>query len=656
MVKPVQAHPPAEAVAWTVLAFLAAALPHLLAMPGWLMLVILVLAIWRVGAAWQNWQPPPAWLRLGITLALLGLVVIFYGGLWGRRAATGLLCMMLAAKMMEMFRLRDLRLVASMCFFLIATQFLFSERLVYLAYLAGAFWVATAALLLIQRVDSAQPKPASASWTRSTLRPVTLLIVAAVPLALALFVTFPRLAQPLWGLPDEVMDGRTGLSDSMSPGSIANLYADESAAFRVEFDGPMPPPAERYWRGPVFWNFDGHTWSRSFFSTSPATVMPEAGTRSWDYRVQLEPHEQRWLFSLDYPVEYPRGARVTADYQMISRRAITTLTQYEVSSNPDFIDTPDLPQTLHNLATRLPDDRNPRTLALAAEWRERYPDDQQLIDAILRWFNEEAFFYSLETSPMGRNSVDEFLFDLRTGYCEHYASAFAVMMRAAGVPARIVTGYQGGWWSTTARYLLVRQSDAHAWVEVWLPEQGWTRVDPTAAVSPSRIREGSRVAIDQPRHLLDWDWVQDLRNRYDRVQHLWNNWVLGFDASRQRQFLGGLGLGEPGLMMIGLTMVLSAMLVVGLVALLLLRRPRARPRSQAERLWQQLLARLRRRGLACSPTETPLEFSQRVSHALPNQSGEFDRLTWLYCRLHYGTGQHQDLLPEFTRRVEAFKP
>lgn len=643
--------PPFNAVAWTIAAFLIAAAPHLLAMPVWLSASILALCAWRLLAARQRWRPPPALLRLSLATLALALIVVAFGGLWGRRTATALLCMMLAAKMLEMFTMRDLRLVASVCFFLIATQFLFNERLVYLVYLVGGSLAATIALTRIQDMH-ARPRLNTPHSEWPGIRSAAWLLLMAAPVALTLFVLFPRLAQPLWGLPDQAMDGRTGLSDEMSPGSISNLFLDDSPAFRVEFDGPPPPPEARYWRGPVLWDFDGSTWTRPFFGDMPSRQFVPEGQRSWSYRVQLEPHERRWLFVLDFPVSGPDQALISVDHQMLHRHPVTTLMQYQAVSNPDFTDMPELSPNLHAMATRLPENRNPRTAALAAELRQRYPRDHDLIRSVLNWFREESFYYSLRPAPLGQHGADEFLFDLRSGFCEHYASAFAVLMRAAGIPTRVVTGYQGGFWQDGGNYLLVRQSDAHAWNEVWLEGSGWTRVDPTAAVSPARIEQGARSVIDAPRHWLDYHWIRDLRDRYDRIQHLWNRWVLGFDHRRQQRLLERLGLPDLTTEQIALLMMLMLLLVSAPLGWLLLRARRAKPRSEAERAWLSLLGKVHRTGLVKRAGETPLEFAGRVVQSGVRGGEDFARLAQRYCHIHYG--DQRDDVARFIADVKHF--
>jgi transglutaminase-like putative cysteine protease len=629
-------------VAWTIAAFVLAATPHLLAMPPTLGAMVVALCGWRLLAASKRWRPPPGWLRLLLTIGIIAVLVISYGGLWGRRAATGLLCLMLAAKMLELHRLRDLRMVASVSLFLIATQFLFDERLQFIAYLFIGVLVVFCAMLKIQQLETA--RTATLAKEGRIVRDGAIMLLAALPIALILFVTFPRLAEPLWGLPDEVMDGKTGLSDSMSPGSIADLYIDDTPAFRAEFAGTPPPPEQRYWRGPVLWNFDGDTWERSFLpSRTPAPDVPPGGD-DYRYTVQLEPHERRWLFALDYPVGSPDESRISLDFQITRRHPVTTLTEYSMRSNPGYTDMPELPNTLRRLALSQPEDRNPRTREMGRQLRERFGDDRELIDHVLDWLREEPFFYSLETVPLGRHSADEFLFDVRTGYCEYYASAFALLMRSAEIPARIVTGYQGGYWQEGGDYLLVRHSDAHAWVEVWLAGSGWTRVDPTGAVSPARIRTGASSVAGEG---ATPDWLRQLRNRYDRLQHMWNSWVLGFDAARQQRMMRFVGMPDIGRTGMALLMAGIMGLVIALVAWAWLRQP-ASARDPVERTWRRLTRRMRRRGLGPAVAETPLAWSRRIAPRLA-EGDKLIELSEFYCLIHYGDRKEQALRNRFIR-------
>jgi transglutaminase-like putative cysteine protease len=629
----------------TIAAFLAALLPHLGNMPPGLIVLVFAAAAWRALAAVRGWGPPGLMIRVLMTFGGLGLVVLEFGTFWGRRAATVLLCVMLAAKLTEMFRLRDARLVASLCFFLIATRFLFSQELPLLIYLLVGCWIAFTALVQLQRDEDAPAAAVAAGLPRNfDLRPLLLggagLVAVALPFALVLFMLFPRLGSPLWGVPDNALDGRTGISEEMSPGSIVSLFIDDSPAFRVEFDGAVPPPDERYWRGPVLWRLDGQTWKRVYFSNRPATEFPEPDEAPYRYTVLQEPTERRWLFALDYPAMWPADAQLSVDYELVRDEPVTSVIRYRIASQPDFIDTPRLMEVYRRIALELPEGSNPRTREFAQALRAEHTDDRALVDAVLAWFSREPFFYSLEAPPLGRNGADEFLFDLRVGYCEYYASAFAILMRAAGVPTRIVTGYQGGYWQEGADYLLVRQSDAHAWNEVWLDGQGWVRVDPTAAVSPERIMDGARNALPAARGWFGSEWMFQLRNRFDRIQHLWNRWVLGFNAERQQRMLDRFGLDDlpPGLYAV-LMLVVAGLALLPLIRLLQRELRRSIVSGPLARAWARMIKRLVHAGLAAADSMTPLELAREVAPRLAN-GDEFRALAQTYSDLRYGPLTH----------------
>ena len=639
-----------------ITAYLFAALPHMGAMPAWLIALVLAMALWRAAVALYDLRRPGWLLRASATFGGLALVVAHFGTLWGRQAATVMLCVMIAAKLSEMFRLRDARVVAALCYFLIATQFLFDQGLLMFGYLLAGCWLATAALVRIQRdEDRPDPNPPATSGVPA-LRAGVMLLVLAAPFALTLFFLFPRLASPLWGMPENALDARTGLSDEMSPGAIANLYADDSPAFRAEFDGPLPERGQLYWRGPVLWHFDGRTWTRLQFDARRVDRRPGADAGALSYRVQLEPSERRWLFALDYPVRAPDDASVSPDFELVRERPVTSLLAYDMISQPDFVDTPQLSGFYRRRALNLPADSNPRTVARAEAFRREYADDRELVDAVLAWFNREDFYYSLETAPLGRHGADEFLFDLRVGYCEYYASAFAILMRAAGIPARIVTGYQGGFWQAADEYLLVRQSDAHAWVEVWFEGQGWTRVDPTAAVSPSRVLEGARSALGEGPRWLGGEWLFALRNQYDRLHRLWNEWVLAFDRDRQESLLQRIGLGALGPELRALALIGLAGLTLVPIALLmqLLLRSKRDP-DPLHRAWLSICRKLGRTGIAVEASETPREVLERAAPRCAN-ADQLERLAERYQALRYGPDSSDSDRRALARELSSWRP
>ena len=439
----------------------------------------------------------------------------------------------------------------------------------------------------------------------------------------------------------------------MEPGSIAQLYMDDSPAFRVEFHGDMPQSHQMYWRGPVFWEFDGRTWRAGYWGRNvPAASRSFPANARWRYRVQLEPTEQRWLFALDYPAAVPRGARLTLDYQLLTQRPVTQLRVYEMASDPGFADSPELRSSFRNAALQLPAGFNPRTEALMSEWQAEAPSTAALIQRVLDHFRHEDFHYVLDPPLLGRDSVDDFIFDTRRGFCEHYASAFTVMMRMAGVPARVVTGYQGGYYSEIGDYFLVRHSDAHAWSEVWLEGLGWTRIDPTAAVSPLRVDAGAMRAFRERRHLLDFEWLRGARNLFDVLQRGWNDWVITFSSDRQSTLLRPFGLQDLGVT--GLMIMLAVALTVAAVLLypLLKRLDAGSQADPAVRLWRRFLRRLQRAGLHVQPGEGALEVARRAIQRWPDEVEPIRRISAMFMQWRY-MPEPPDYLPIVLRRAVA---
>jgi transglutaminase-like putative cysteine protease len=643
---------------WVIATLAVAMLPQLARMPYALVAATVLPLAWRVGSEFRKWKPLPPKIRHGATLLALATLIISYGNLSGRRAAVSLLTVMLALKMMECYRVRDARFVVCFSLFLCTTQFLFTQGVMMPFYSVATVTLALIALTQLQRTEAWARKsepPAVKASLASELGFSLRLLTLAVPIGLALFLLFPRLPHPLWGIPDTTLDSKSGLSDSLSPGSIQSLFMDDSPAFRAEFLGEPPAPEELYWRGPVFWMFDGRSWKRSFYGKNiTAPERPGTGARAWDYTVQLEPNERKWLFALDYPAIIPPDSRLTLDFQLLRKRPVTQLIQYGVISNPDFVDMPELSVALQQHALELPESFNPRTREMIERWRHETPDDRELVRRTLQYFNREPFHYSLDAPLLGEHSVDEFLFDSRTGFCEHYASSFAVMMRMAGIPARIVTGYMGGWYNELGNYVLVRQSDAHAWTEVWMGGSGWTRVDPTGAVSPERVLEGSLGAMPAPRHLLDFSWLRAMRNNVDIVQQRWNDYVIEYGAGRQSRLLAPLGIGHLSPSRLVAVLFVAIALFSVLVFPLVMRIRGPSRKDPVQRAWRRFLRRLASTGLELRPSDGPLEVAAAAAGRLPASAETIHRISHLYASSRYGA--RPPPLQELRQAIREFRP
>jgi transglutaminase-like putative cysteine protease len=627
-------------------------------MPLPVLAVVLAPLLWRIGSELREWRPLPALIRHSATVVALAALFLSYGDLSGRRAAVSLLTVMLSLKLVECYRIRDARLVICFSLFLCATQFLFAQGVLMPLYAAATVIMALVTLTRLQRAEAwrHEDKPPKVKVSVFSELAFSLRLLAlAVPIGLAFFILFPRLATPLWGIPDSTLDSKSGLSDSMSPGSIQTLFMDDSPAFRVQFSGPVPPIQELYWRGPVFWRYDGRTWKGDFYGRNiEAAPVPGPGERAWDYSVQLEPNERNWLFALDYPVSIPSDSRLTMDFQLIRERPVIQLIQYGIVSNPDFTDMPKLAAPLRFRALDLPENRNPRAWRLVQQWRLETPGDADFVQRVLDHFNQEPFNYSLEAPLLGADAVDEFLFDTRTGFCEHYASTFAVMMRMAGIPARVVTGYQGGWYSDLGNYLLVRQSDAHAWTEVWLDESGWTRVDPTSAVSPLRVQRGSFDALNSPRHLLDYYWLRSLRNSADVIQQRWNDWVIEYGAGRQAQLFASFGLEHmtPARLVGALFVVISVFSAIVFPIVLRIKGPG--DKDPVQQVWQKFLRRLDKAGFRGQPSDGAIELGAAAALALPANAQAIQRIANLYTLSRYAPAPPP--FSELKQAIRDFRP
>ena len=651
--------PGRTSVFWVIATLSVAMLPQLLRMPLPVAAMTLLPLLWRIGAEVRGWRPLPALVRHGLTALALLALFLSYPDLAGRRSAVSLLTLMLSLKLIEGYRIRDARLVVSFSLFLCATQFLFNQGIVMPLYAAATVIVALVALTRLQRDEAwaqqQQPAPPVRASLFSELGFGARLLGVAVPVGLAFFLLFPRLSIPLWGIPDSTLDSKSGLSDSMSPGRIQQLFMDDRPAFRVTCEGAVPSSADLYWRGPVFWRFDGRTWKGSFYGSNiQAAARPPLPDAPWTYTVQLEPNERNWLFALDYPVTTPEDAKLTMDYQLIRRDPVIQLHQYSIVSNPDFIDTPDLPVTLRAQALELPEESNPRTREWVERWRSETPGDRAFVQRVLQHFNQQPFRYSLDSPLLGRHSVDEFLFETRTGFCEHYASAFAVILRMAGIPTRIVTGYMGGWYNELGGYYLVRQSDAHAWTEIWLQGEGWTRVDPTAAVSPTRVERGSLEALSAPRHLFDYAWLRSVRNSVDIVQQRWNDWVIEYGARQQSRLLSPFGLEQATPAML-VSLLFVAIAVFGAILFPIVLRIRGPGRADpAQKAWQRFLRKLEGAGIATRPSSGPVELAAAASLDLPRHAGSIRNIADLYTRCRYAP--EPPPVPELQEAVNEFRP
>lgn len=633
-------------------------LPHALHLPAWLGVLVAALGAWRYAAARRGLRLPPTWLRLLLTVATLIAIHGRYGTLLGRDAGAALLVAMLGLKLLELREPRDVYVAVFLGYFLVVVQFLYTQAPYMVLYLLGVVALLTALLVDLNRQGGAP--------LRDTLRLAGVMLGWALPLALVLFVLFPRISGPLWGLPNDAYSGMSGLSNEMAPGRISELSLSDAVAFRVAFDGPVPPPAQRYWRGPVFALTDGEHWRAAPASEQAAHAAPPPYSRlgaPLAYTVTLEAHNRDWLFALELPATVPAFARIGDDFELRSTAPVRERLRYRMASYPDYR-TAAPGDAERRRALQLPAAGNPRARALAAEWRARLGEPAAIVEAALALYRNEPFVYTLRPPRIDEDFVDGFLFGTRRGFCEHYAASFAFLMRAAGVPARVVTGYQGGELNPVGNYLVVRQRDAHAWTEVWLGDRGWVRVDPTAAVAPERIERGIDLALQDEAGAVRFaprqaDWLAQLwrgsRDTWDAFNNRWNQWVLAYGPERQRALLSGLGFGGVSWQGVAAVLMTAAGALLGFVVMLGLKAQR-RATDVAARCYQAFCDKLARRGLARAAHEGPADYARRIGRARPELAHEVERISALYIALRYRTQAPERGLARLRREVRAFRP
>ncbi len=624
--------------------------PHTLHVPTWTIAFCALALVLRLYIGWQRKPLPSSWLLIALTLVAFAGILVSYRTLFGRDSGVALLLAMAALKLLEMSRTRDVNIVMVLCYFLALTNFFYTQTIATALYSTAAIWVITATMVGLQHL-------AVRGRMAVIFRTSGILLAQAVPVMLVLFVLFPRIQGPLWGLPQIQHSSRSGLSDSMSPGMLSELSLSDEIAFRAQFEALPQNPQQLYWRGPVMWDFDGRTW-RSGQPTSTASMRYAPLAPPLRYSVTLEPHHERWLFLIDLPVRLPPSSILTRDYQVLSYRPVRERLRYEAESVAVFRTTEPAFSNELRRALQLPPDAAPQTRLLVQNWRSEAVNDRLMIERALQMFREQPFIYTLAPPPLGREPVDEFLFDTRSGFCEHYASSFAVMMRAAGIPARIVTGYLGGEVNSVDGYLVVRQSEAHAWNEVWLPDEGWVRVDPTAAVSPLRIQQGLATAAPatDPQPLFRRariEWLRQARDTWDAVTNSWNQWVLGYSPERQSRFLNSFGLSNVSWQDMVIALMLATGVLILAFATTMFLRLRARSSDEVQRAWLGFCEAMAKRGAARGKSEGPRDFTSRLVARFPDLRERVETIGALYVRMRYGGLTDPQSLKRFRREIAA---
>ena len=630
---------------WMLLSLALVLALHISHLPIWVSVVVTASAIWRYQVEIKGWKLPKLIIMIPATM-LAGLGIIFtFKGLFGRDASLALLVVMLGLKLMETRTLRDYVLIIVLSYFLVANTFLFSQSIATFAFTLAPLLCITATLISISHRNS------PLSW-QFLLKLSGSMLLQAIPVMLILFVLFPRIPGPLWGIPEDSYSSMTGLSDSLDFGNISNLTKNSNIAFRVEFKDKIPANNQLYWRGPVLWHQDGSHW---LMSSQQIGLPNEKLTTVGDaipYTITLEPHNRKWLLMLDMPSVLPANVglnpTLTHDYQVLTSENVHVRIRYSGVSHTKYQLGTKLSEREREMALQLNAYENPKTKALAESWVSGKLTPTQKMQTALKMYRDEPFVYTLSPPRLGFNSMDEFLFNTRKGFCEHYATSFVYLMRAAGVPARIITGYQGGELNPNGHYLIVRQSDAHAWAEVWLDGQGWVRVDPTAAVSPSRINEGIASALPDASELPmlarhDYPLLRQLYLHWDSVNNGWNQWVLGYNEQKQFELLSKLLGSNYSLQNQLFWLIGSITLVMLVIAYFLLRNARVYL-DPTQKLYHQYLTKMKRANLTPATAEGAQDFAARAALQFPAQAGLIKEIGEIYNGLRYSKNLSADQL------------
>lgn len=639
-------------------------LPNFSHLPLWLNFTTIILLFWRGGYDLQLCGKPNKLVLFLLTLMLIAGIVFSYRTLIGRDAGSAFLLGLLCLKLFEIKSFRDIALIINLALFSIVVNFLFNQTIPVAFIMLFALVFLFTALIGFQHnyKDLNGSKLLSLNLIQTNEKRHFLLaskmLIQAIPLAIILFIFFPRVDGPLWGLPEDAFSGTTGLSDKMSPGRISQLSNNAAVAFRVKFESPIPATNKLYWRGPVMWNFNGYDWTAPNNERIAVNSFKFTGIgEKINYSITLQPHNNYWLFALDVPSTLPKRSRFSANMQVVSISPVQKLKRYELSSYTQYV-LPAYSAINMQRYLQLPDSHSNQPGSNLYKSRKLINklkvenDPQKTINNVLNYFATQDFYYSRKPPLLYNNPIDEFLFDTKRGYCEHYASSFTVLMRLAGIPSRIVTGYQGGVINPIDNYMTIRQSDAHAWSEVFLGKKGWVRIDPTAFIPPDNIEnidDALRLnsSLTKSSRIFKTSWLskqmKQARFAWDAVNNRWNQWVLGYNNKRQKAFFGAIGI--PEITWQGLTQLLFSILslLTALLAYIIFSNKTNRS-SETQNIYSKFLKKMKSFDLRKEASEGANDFCLRACAKVPKEKEKMIQITLLYQQLRYNKHNVEKLL------------
>lgn len=634
----------------TILIFLLSSIglivfPHVYHIPIAVIGFFCLLLSWRFIGIWkQNWLPnTPVIFLLVVTAA--ALLYSQHQGIFGRDPGTNLFITALGLKLLEIKKERELYLISYLAFIVAATQFLYEQSILMAVYILLVCCVLLAILVCINSCKA---------QTFAALKTAVIIIVQAMPIAVALFILFPRVEAPRWMLFNDHRQAKTGLSDSMEPGSISDLSESYELVFRVKFADAVPPYRQRYWRGPVLSYTDGKRWTQAVFQKP--LIKPVVTGTAYQYTILMEPQDKNWIFALDMPKEFSSPLIQNSGYQLITSDRPDRRAEYKVTSYPDY-NTGVINRSEYNTAIQLPGEPSDKIKQLVSQLHGFDSAPDNFINRLLNHFRVEDFHYTLTPPKMEENPIESFLFKTRYGFCSHYASAFVYLMRVAHIPARVVTGYQGGELNKVGDFLEIRQADAHAWAEVWLENRGWVRVDPTAAVAPERVER--EINVDRQMvysiagaNIPAYNWLKQARQLWSSVDYSWQRWIINYDNKSQSDLLSSFGINDLKTMIYWMVAVIGSITAV-LCWFLLYQKPKTADRVLLA--YNRFCKKLAKHGLLRATGEGVKDFAERVKIKLPEQAEDIDQITTVFIKLRYGREATAEDLLQLKRLVDLFR-
>jgi len=628
--------------------------PHVFHVPIPVISFFFVLLVWRAIGVWRPAYLPNQLLVFLLLLSGIALLVVMHQGVFGRDAGTAVFVTALGLKLLEIKTQRDLYLITYLAFIVAASQFLYVQNILMAAYSLMVCISLFGTLLCIN---------SGSLGNLQSLKLAGKILLQAMPLMVVLFVFFPRVEAPRWSFLQEDNKALTGLSDTLQPGSISQLGLSGEKVFRAKFAGEIPPNNQRYWRGPVFSYTDGKRWEQTkntYFKRHLDKVRFSGA--AYQYKILMEPQSKNWVYALDMPAAFEQPLYENGTHQLLTSAPASKRAEYEITSylkyNTGYITKTEVRENL-----QLPKAPEDRVKNLVAQLGGIDQSPEVFIRNLFLHFRENNFYYTLMPPLMESNPIETFLFDVQAGFCGHYATAFVYLMRVAGIPARVVGGYQGGEYNEAGGFIEVRQANAHAWAEVWLSGKGWVRYDPTTAIAPERVEQSVDIEQQIANNSVSFTPVQmdrrtlsllkQARNLWSSVDYSWHRWVINYDRSHQKSFLSKLGISGLKKMLYWLLGLLAAITLI--LAVVMFRKQKT-VLDAAQIDYQKACAKLTKLGLFRAETEAANDFLLRVTQQQPQVALAFSNITRLYVRARYAEGAGQTLLQLLHKQVASFHP